>query len=132
MAVSFARARVERILRDAGARRLTKDAEERLNEIIVEYGIRIAKTAAILAKQAGRETVNEQDIITAANMSRREHEQLTQPNIAVTACDILGYGESLDYTLERLKKKVGKKWENQVRRYQRTRRSGVRESDIKL
>lgn len=62
----FARARVEKIIRDAGAFRVSADAINRLNEILTDYGTNIAKYAVDIAKHSGRKTVKESDIKLAA------------------------------------------------------------------
>ena len=63
----FARARIEKILRNAGARRVSADAIDRLNEIVSEYGSCIAKEAVELARHSGRKTVKESDIRLASD-----------------------------------------------------------------
>ncbi|MFX1507493.1 MAG: histone family protein [Promethearchaeota archaeon] len=58
----FAGARVERIIRDAGAFRVSSDAIKRLNEIITDRGMDIARYAVEIARHSGRKTVQESDI----------------------------------------------------------------------
>jgi DNA-binding protein len=60
--VGFARARVERIIREAGAHRVSAGAIDRLNEILTERGTKIAKGAVNIARHSGRKTVKEADI----------------------------------------------------------------------
>ena len=43
MAGNFANARVEKLVRDAGAQRVSADAVERMNEVVSEYGMKIAR-----------------------------------------------------------------------------------------
>ncbi|AAR39197.1 NEQ348 [Nanoarchaeum equitans Kin4-M] len=51
-----------RIMRQAGAKRVTKDAKEAFVEVAVEIAKRVARRAAELAKHAKRVTVKEQDV----------------------------------------------------------------------
>jgi histone H3/H4 len=62
----FASARVEKIIRDAGARRVSADAISRLNEILTDYGTNLAKYAVEIARHSGRKTIKESDIKLAA------------------------------------------------------------------
>lgn len=64
--VGFAGARVERIIRDMGAFRVSADAITGLNEIITDRGMEIAKYAVEIANNSGRKTVKEPDIRLAA------------------------------------------------------------------
>ncbi|MHA1215364.1 MAG: histone [Candidatus Hodarchaeales archaeon] len=66
MTTGFASARVEKLIRNAGARRVSADAIDRLNEIITDYGMSIAKYAVEIARHSGRKTVKENDIKLAA------------------------------------------------------------------
>ncbi|MHA2227355.1 MAG: histone family protein [Candidatus Hodarchaeales archaeon] len=63
----FASARVERVIRNAGAFRVSADAVYRLNEILTEYGTNVARYASEIAKHSGRKTVQEPDIRLAAS-----------------------------------------------------------------
>ncbi|WP_455142280.1 histone [Candidatus Hodarchaeum mangrovi] len=63
----FASARVEKIIRDAGARRVSADAINRLNEILTDYGMGLAKYAVEIARHSGRKTIKESDIKLAAS-----------------------------------------------------------------
>lgn len=58
----FAKARVERLIRDAGAFRVSSTAIESLNEILTNYGESIAKRAVTFARHNGRKTVKDTDI----------------------------------------------------------------------
>ena len=62
----FASARVEKLIRDAGAHRVSADAINRLNEVLTDYGTSIAKYAVEIARHSGRKTVKESDIKLAA------------------------------------------------------------------
>lgn len=63
----FASARVEKVIRDAGAFRVSADAIYRLNEILTEYGMNVSRYAVDIAKHSGRKTVQEPDIKLAAS-----------------------------------------------------------------
>ncbi|MHA2298000.1 MAG: histone [Candidatus Hodarchaeales archaeon] len=66
MAGKFANARVEKLIRMAGAQRVSADAVERMNEILSDFGTTIAKYAVEIARHSGRKTVKENDIKLAA------------------------------------------------------------------
>lgn len=57
----------KRILRNAGALRVSDDAVEELSIILEETGTEIAQQAKQLAKHAGRKTIKAEDIILATN-----------------------------------------------------------------
>jgi histone H3/H4 len=61
-ATGFANARVERLLRDAGAFRVSADAVSSLNSALTEYSLKIAKYAVEITNNSGRKTVQEDDI----------------------------------------------------------------------
>ena len=61
-ATGFANARVERLLRDAGAFRVSADAVSGLNNALTEYSLKIAKYAVEITNNSGRKTVQEDDI----------------------------------------------------------------------
>ncbi|MFQ5977157.1 MAG: histone family protein [Candidatus Heimdallarchaeota archaeon] len=63
---TFAGARVERILRNAGAVRVSSEAIKALDGALSAKGTAIAKRAASIAKNAGRKTVSADDIDIAA------------------------------------------------------------------
>ncbi|MHA2296483.1 MAG: histone [Candidatus Hodarchaeales archaeon] len=63
---NFASARVEKLIRNAGARRVSKDAVDRLNEILTNHGMSMAKYAIEIAKHNGRKTVKENDVRLAS------------------------------------------------------------------
>ena len=62
----FAKARIEKLIRTAGAHRVSAGAIDRLNEIITEYGMSLAKYSVEIARHSGRKTVKENDIKLAA------------------------------------------------------------------
>ena len=62
----FANARIEKLIRQAGAQRVSGDAIERLNEVLTERGMEIARYAVELARHSGRKTIKENDIKLAA------------------------------------------------------------------
>ncbi len=66
MAGHFANARIEKLIRDAGAHRVSADAIDRLNEVLTGRGTEVAKYAIELARHSGRKTVKEGDIKIAS------------------------------------------------------------------
>ncbi|HEY3274937.1 MAG TPA: histone family protein [Methanocella sp.] len=59
-------ASVDRIIRNAGADRVSEDAKEALAVILEEYGTKVSSEAIKLCKHAGRKTVKEEDIKLAS------------------------------------------------------------------
>ncbi len=66
MAGKFASARVEKLIRSAGAQRVSKGAVSRLNEVLSDHGTSVAKFAVEIARHNGRKTVKENDIRLAS------------------------------------------------------------------
>ncbi len=62
----YASAKVEKLIRNAGARRVSADAVDRLNEILSNYTNGLAKYAVEIARHSGRKTVKENDVKLAA------------------------------------------------------------------
>ena len=58
---------VGRIIKNAGAQRISKDAKKALTEILEDKGLEIASDAVILAKHSGRKTVMKKDVNSAIN-----------------------------------------------------------------
>ena len=63
----FASARVERLIRGAGAFRVSSDAIAALNTVLTDFGTNIAKIAIDITNNSGRKTVKSEDIKLAAS-----------------------------------------------------------------
>ncbi|MFX1252175.1 MAG: histone family protein [Promethearchaeota archaeon] len=66
MAGNFANAKVEKLIRNAGAHRVGAEAIETMNEVLTDFGKKLASRAVAIAQNAGRKTVKESDIRLAA------------------------------------------------------------------
>ncbi|MFX1250289.1 MAG: histone [Promethearchaeota archaeon] len=66
MAGNFARARVDKLIRNAGAQRVSADAIKEMNKILTDFGKNLAKYAVEIARHSGRKTVKESDVILAS------------------------------------------------------------------
>ncbi|KXA97352.1 histone [candidate division MSBL1 archaeon SCGC-AAA259I09] len=55
-------AAVERVIRRAGAERVSKSAAEELSKVLEEKALEIASEANTLTEHAGRKTVRDEDI----------------------------------------------------------------------
>jgi histone H3/H4 len=53
---------VTRLVRNAGAERVSEDASEVLVQLLEKYGEKVARKAVSLAKHAGRKTVKAEDM----------------------------------------------------------------------
>jgi len=60
--MSLPNAPIERIIRKAGAERVSEDAVEELRRAVQEAGDEIAQDAIDLAKHANRNTVKKEDV----------------------------------------------------------------------
>ena len=59
---------VERVIREAGAKRVSESAGVALADILEQHGHKIAKEAVRLANHAGRKTIRAEDIELAFDM----------------------------------------------------------------
>jgi histone H3/H4 len=64
--VELSLASVERIMRTAGAERISMNAVAAMAEVLEEYCIKISKNSIELAKHARRKTVKKEDVKLAA------------------------------------------------------------------
>ncbi len=64
----LSKAGVERIIKKAGARRISTDAAEILTELMEEYGTFLSKEAKKMSDHAGRKTLRGSDIRMAAEI----------------------------------------------------------------
>ncbi|MFZ2411564.1 MAG: histone family protein [Candidatus Methanoperedens sp.] len=62
---------VERIIRKAGAERVSEDAGVELAKVLEDYGIEVSREAVTLAKHAKRTTVMEDDIRLAVTRLKK-------------------------------------------------------------
>ncbi len=58
----IAKASVDKLIRKAGAERVSEDASKALAKILEEEAIDVAREAVALAEHAGRKTVKKEDI----------------------------------------------------------------------
>jgi histone H3/H4 len=58
----------ERILKKAGAKRVSQDALEEMAKVVEEKIFKIATEASVLARHAGRKTITDEDV----RMARRK------------------------------------------------------------
>jgi len=64
----LSRAAIERIIKKAGADRISADATETLAALMEEYGVFLAKEAKKMSDHAGRKTLRGSDIRIAAEI----------------------------------------------------------------
>ncbi len=62
---------VERIIRNAGADRVSEGAGIELAKVLEDFGIEVAREAIDLARHAGRTTVKEEDIRLAVSRIKK-------------------------------------------------------------
>ncbi|RLF93481.1 histone [Thermococci archaeon] len=58
----MAKASVDKLIRKAGAERVSEDASKALARILEEEAIDVAREAVALAEHAGRKTVKKEDV----------------------------------------------------------------------
>ncbi len=58
----LAKASVDKLIRKAGAERVSEDASKELAKILEKKGVDLAREAISLAEHAGRKTVKKEDI----------------------------------------------------------------------
>ena len=56
---------ITRMIRNAGAERVSEDASRALVVVLEEYGEKVAAKSVSLAKHAGRKTVKAEDVLEA-------------------------------------------------------------------
>jgi histone H3/H4 len=81
---------VERIVRKAGAERVSEDAGIELAKVLEEHGIEIAREAISLAKHAKRTTVKEEDIRLASERLKKYGEKLKYISESGNTTSLLG------------------------------------------
>ena len=57
---------LERVLKNAGANRVSEDAVQALREAVEDYAVALSEASVALAKHAGRKTVQSGDVKLAA------------------------------------------------------------------
>lgn len=62
----FANAKVEKLIRDSGAFRVSAGAVKALNELLGNKGDSIARYSVEIARNSGRKTVKDTDIVLAS------------------------------------------------------------------
>ena len=64
---NFASARVEKLIRTAGAHRVSADAINVMNDILTDHGMKLSKYAVEIARHSGRKTVKGEDVKLASS-----------------------------------------------------------------
>lgn len=64
---AFASAKVEALIREAGAFRVSSGAIKALNDLLGERGLEVARYAVEIARNSGRRTIKETDIVLSAS-----------------------------------------------------------------
>jgi len=59
--LAFPRAQIKRIMKNAGAKKISKDAIDALDKSMEDRAVLLTKLALLLAKHAGRKTVTDAD-----------------------------------------------------------------------
>ena len=70
--IIFSAARIEKVIRESGAIRISSGAIDALNEIVTDHGTNIAKIAVEIAHRLERETIKDVDI-KLANVSMSQN-----------------------------------------------------------
>ncbi|NOX71948.1 MAG: histone family protein [Candidatus Micrarchaeota archaeon] len=65
MVTGLPRAPVERLLKEASKKRVSKKATEQMARILEDFIEDVAEDAAIFCKHAGRKTITDEDILLA-------------------------------------------------------------------
>jgi DNA-binding protein len=68
----LSQAAVERIMKNAGAGRISSDATETLTELMENYGVFITREAKKMSDHAGRKTLRGSDIRIAADIFKMD------------------------------------------------------------
>ena len=64
-------ATLERIIKKAGAERVSEDAKRKMQEVLESYALEMASKANQFAKHAKRKTITSDDISLAAKTSKK-------------------------------------------------------------
>jgi histone H3/H4 len=76
---TFAKARIEAIMKSAGAERISAKAIDRMDELCAEFGGKVSKSAINLASNTGRKTVQAEDIKLAVSQIGTPKHSPTDP-----------------------------------------------------
>ncbi|OLS22332.1 MAG: Archaeal histone A [Candidatus Heimdallarchaeota archaeon LC_3] len=64
---AFASAKVEKLIREAGAFRVSSGAIKALNDLLGERGLEVARYSVEIARNSGRRTIKETDVTLSAS-----------------------------------------------------------------